>query len=148
MSTETYEGRTPKAIQRYEVRPGDGGNKWNTYGHEESTGEWVKYADHEAWVSKILAIASQMPVETTTAEAKQRLIDAAGEVPAENKSSLDEAAEVLLTRVSQFFGECVGGDTFCGLSIDETRDENGLLQSLRLVPCDLVNGEPVRRVGK
>jgi hypothetical protein len=66
----------------------------------------------------------------------------------ENASSLDQAADSLLERVAAFFGECVGGDTFCGLSIDELRDENGKLLSLRLVPCDIVSGEPVRRVAK
>lgn len=85
--------------------------------------------------------------ETTTEQAKQQLIDAAGDV-GDNASSLDECADNLLKRVAAFFGECVGGNTFCGLSIDETRDENGLLQSLRLVPCDLKDGEPVRRVAR
>lgn len=85
--------------------------------------------------------------EVSTADAKQKLVDAAGNV-GENASSLDEAADALLERVATFFGECVGGSTFCGLGIDELRDENGLLLSLRLVPCDLVSGEPVRRVAK
>ncbi len=80
-------------------------------------------------------------------EAKQQLIDAAGDV-GDNADSLDKAADALLLRVSQFFGECVGGSTFCGLSIDEVRNEDGLLASLTLVPCDLVSGEPVRRVAK
>lgn len=78
------------------------------------------------------------------AEAKQQIIDAATENGASGKS-LDEAADALLERVAKFFGECVGGDTFCGLSIDEVRNEAGILQSLKLVPCDLVDGEPVRR---
>lgn len=62
--------------------------------------------------------------------------------------SADAAADELIVRVGRFFGECAGGDTFCGLSIDETRSADGLLTSLKLVPCDLVNGEPVRREGK
>jgi hypothetical protein len=62
--------------------------------------------------------------------------------------SLDQLADDTITRVARFLGECVGGDTFCGISVDEMRDENGLLLSLRLVPCDTVNGEPVRRVGR
>lgn len=62
--------------------------------------------------------------------------------------SLDATADALLARIAAFFGECAGGDTFCGLSIDETRNEAGLLTSLKLVACDLVNGEPVRREGK
>jgi hypothetical protein len=78
-------------------------------------------------------------------EAKQLIVNAAGPSP---DDSLDATADALLLRVAQFFGECVGGDTFCGLSIDEMRDENGLLQSLRLVPCDIKDGEPVRRVGR
>lgn len=86
-------------------------------------------------------------MSATAEQAKQALIDAAGDV-GDNAKSLDEAADALLARVAAFFGECVGGDTFCGLSIDETRDENGLLQSLRLVPCDLKAGEPVRRVAR
>lgn len=85
--------------------------------------------------------------QTTSANARQKLVDAAGDV-GENASSLDEAADALLERVAAFFGECVGGSTFCGLSIDELRDENGQLLSLRLVPCDLVSGDPVRRVAK
>lgn len=63
-------------------------------------------------------------------------------------TTLDETADAMLERIATFFGECVGGNTFCGLSIDETRDANGLLTSLKLVPCDLLNGEPVRREGK
>lgn len=85
--------------------------------------------------------------EVSPADAKQKLVDAAGDV-GENASSLDQAADALLERVAAFFGECVGGNTFCGLSIDELRDENGKLLSLRLVPCDLVSGDPVRRVAK
>ena len=77
-------------------------------------------------------------------EAKDKIMAAAGEV-GDNAKSLDAAADALLERVATFFGECVGGDTFCGLSIDEVRGEDGKLQSLKLVACDLVNGEPVRR---
>jgi len=62
--------------------------------------------------------------------------------------SLDQLADDTLNRVAAFIGEYVGGDTFCGFSVDETRDENNLLLSLRLVPCDTVDGEPVRRVGR
>lgn len=62
--------------------------------------------------------------------------------------SLDDTADALLERVGQFFGECVGGDTFCGLSIDETRNDKGILTSIKLVACDLINGEPVRREGR
>lgn len=81
---------------------------------------------------------------TTTEQAKQQIVAAAGDV-GDNASSLDQAADNLLQRVGAFFGECVGGDTFCGLSIDEVRNEAGVLQSLKLVACDLVSGEPVRR---
>lgn len=83
----------------------------------------------------------------TTEQAKAELVAAAGDV-GERTNSLDATADALLTRVAQFFGECVGGDTFCGLGIDEARDENGVLLSLQLVPCDLVSGEPVRRVAR
>ncbi len=93
---------------------------------------------------------SQMAEEagmTTKAEAKAAIVAAAGDV-GEHANSLDEAADALLERVAVFFGECVGGDTFCGLAIDEKRDENGVLQALQLVACDLVNGDPVRRIAK
>lgn len=83
----------------------------------------------------------------TKADAKAALIDAAGNV-GDNAASLDKAADALLERTAAFFGECVGGDTFCGLSVDEVRDGNGLLLSIRFVACDLVSGEPVRRVGR
>jgi hypothetical protein len=86
-------------------------------------------------------------MSAATEQAKAELVAAAGDV-GESANSLDATADALLTRVAQFFGECVGGDTFCGLSIDEARDENGVLQYLRLVPCDLINCEPVRRVAK
>lgn len=90
---------------------------------------------------------AQSEVPTTTADAKQAIISAAGNI-GENAASLDQAADALLERVATFFGECVGGDTFCGLAVDEQRDANGLLQSIRFVACDLVGGEPARRVAK
>lgn len=62
--------------------------------------------------------------------------------------TLDQLADDTLIRVAAFIGECVGGDTFAGFSVDEVRDEHGLLLSLALVPCDIVDGEPVRRVGR
>lgn len=63
--------------------------------------------------------------------------------------TLDDLADNTLTRVAAFIGECAGGDTFCGFSVDEMRDENGLLLSLRLVACDKdALGEAVRRIGK
>lgn len=63
-------------------------------------------------------------------------------------ASLDATADALLERVAAFLGECVGGSTFNGLAIDEERDGNGLLLSLRLVACDMVGGETARRVAK
>lgn len=81
------------------------------------------------------------------AQAKESIVGAAGNV-GDNASSLDKTADALLERIAAFFGECVGGSTFCALSIDELRDENGLLLSLRLVPCDLVAGDAVRRMAK
>jgi hypothetical protein len=81
------------------------------------------------------------------AQAKGQLVSAAGDV-GDNADSLDKAADALLARVAAFFGECVGGDTFCGLAIDEVRNAHGQLAGLTLVPCDLVGGEPVRRVGR
>jgi hypothetical protein len=80
-------------------------------------------------------------------QAKGVIVDAASHGEEQGKT-LDDTADELLTRVAQFFGECVGGDTFCGLAIDEKRNEAGILQSLTLVPCDLIHNEPVRRVGR
>ena len=80
-----------------------------------------------------------------TAEAKDALIAQCEPQHEEGKSSLDKTADALLERIGAFFGECVGGNTFCALSIDETRREDGLLISLKLTACDLVNGDPVRR---
>jgi hypothetical protein len=80
-----------------------------------------------------------------TQEAKTALI---GEIEDTGDGSLDATADAMLERIGKFFGECVGSETFCGFSIDETRDASGQLTSLKLVPCDLVDGEPVRREGK
>lgn len=63
-------------------------------------------------------------------------------------NTLDETADALLQRVAAFFGECAVDESFCGLSIDESRDSSGKLQSIKLVACDKVNGEPERREGK
>lgn len=62
--------------------------------------------------------------------------------------SLDDLAEATLERIAEFFGECVSEASFCGFSVDEVRDENKRLMSLRLVACDTVDGEPVRRVSR
>lgn len=62
--------------------------------------------------------------------------------------TLDATADELLLRIAQFFGECVGDETFCGLSIDETRDKAGKITSLKLIPCDFVDNFPVRREGR
>ena len=78
-------------------------------------------------------------------EAKKTII---GDIVDTQGGTLDATADALLERIAAFFGECVGGDSFCGLSIDETRDDNGQLTSIKLVACDLVNGEPVRREGR
>ena len=56
-------------IQRYEVRPGDGGNKWDTYGHENPDGEWVKYEDHVAIVQ-----ALQSPPESSFSDEQIRTL--------------------------------------------------------------------------
>jgi hypothetical protein len=69
-----------------------------------------------------------------------------GDIPA--GTTLDQAADALLERVAAFFGECAADEAFCGLSVDETRDRDGKLQSIKLVACDMVNDEPVRREGK
>lgn len=75
-----------------------------------------------------------------TAEAIAELTD--------DDKTLDQAADALITRVGRFFGECVGDESFCALSIDEKRDQTGKLLYLKLVPCDMVGGEPARRVAK
>ena len=114
---------------------------------KEVNGHLVKYEDHEAIVARVVSHFAPSPI-ITLADAKQSIIATAGDV-GDNASSLDAAADALLLRVSAFFGECVGGSSFCGLAIDETRDANGLIQSLRLVACDIdKQGEAVRRVGK
>ncbi len=78
-------------------------------------------------------------------EAKQAVI---GKIE-DNTGTLDAAADALIVRVGQFFGECVSSPNFCGLSIDETRDANGTVTSLKLVACDLnAGGEPERREAK
>jgi hypothetical protein len=71
-----------------------------------------------------------------------------GDIVNTGEGTLDETADALLERIAAFFGECAGADDFCGLSIDETRDADGCLTSLKLVPCDLVGGEPCRREGR
>jgi len=77
-------------------------------------------------------------------EAKATLV---GEVE-NGDNTLDGMADALLQKVGAFVGECVGGDSFCGFSVDESRDDNGILTSIKLVACDNINGEPVRREGK
>jgi hypothetical protein len=60
-------------------------------------------------------------------------------------TSLDNVADAVLTRVAQFFGECVATPNFCALSVDVKRNSLGQPQYLRMVPCDLVGGQPARR---
>ena len=73
--------------------------------------------------------------------------EARAELTADDKT-LDQAADALLVRVAKFFGECVADESFCALGVDEQRDANGKLLWLRLVPCDEIDGIPVRRVPK
>lgn len=104
--------------------------------------------EHQESNKEVVAALRALAGEVSTADAKQKLVAAAGDV-GEHGKSLDEAADALLLRVAAFFGECVGsGPDFCGLGIDEERDEEGKLLSLRLVACDLVNDQPVRRVAR
>lgn len=72
------------------------------------------------------------------------LDDAKAELTA-NDASLDAMADLVLQRVAKFFGECAGDDSFCAISVDEKRDQNGKLQYLMMVPCDDAAGTPVRR---
>lgn len=67
--------------------------------------------------------------------------------PAAGKT-LDDLADEALGRVAAFIGQCVASDTFCGLAIDEQRDDNGQVQSITLVACDKIHGDPIRRVGR
>lgn len=60
----------------------------------------------------------------------------------------DQSCIDLMDRVAAFFGECASNPDFCGLSVDELRDVDGNLLSLRLVPCDMVGEDAVRRVGR
>jgi hypothetical protein len=62
--------------------------------------------------------------------------------------SLDGLADATLERIAEFFGKCVNEPGFCGFSVDEMTDEDGRMLSFTLVPCDEVNGDPVRRVAK
>ena len=78
------------------------------------------------------------------AEAKKTIV---GDI-IDTTGTLDATADALLLRIAAFFGECVSNEAFCGLSIDETRDDQGQITSLKLVPCDLVGDEPVRREGR
>lgn len=62
--------------------------------------------------------------------------------------SLDEMADLVLSRVARFFSECVDDESFCAIAVDEKRSIDGKLMSLTLVPCDDVGGSPARRVPK
>ena len=64
-------------------------------------------------------------------------------IPAE-ANPFDQACMDLMSRVAAFFGEAASAPSFCGMSVDEVREGDQLI-SLRLVPCDLIAGEPVRR---
>jgi hypothetical protein len=75
------------------------------------------------------------------------LEEALAQIPAED-NPFDAACMELMSRVAAFFGECASTPDFSGVSIDEMRDGDGKLLSLRLVPTDLVNDEPVRRVSR
>lgn len=72
-------------------------------------------------------------------------LDQAKEALTGGDMSLDAVADSILVRVAKFFGECIQSPDFCALGVDEKRDATGKLQYLRLVPCDLVSGEPARR---
>ena len=65
-----------------------------------------------------------------------------------NDVTLDAMADLILARVAKFFGECVGDESFCAIAVDESRGPNGKLHSITLVPCDEVDGTPVRRVNR
>lgn len=84
----------------------------------------------------------------SASEVRQPTLDEAiARIPAED-NPFDQACMELMSRVAAFFGEAAGHPDFAGISIDEMRDGDGHLLSLRLVPTDLVNGEPVRRIGR
>ena len=64
--------------------------------------------------------------------------------------NLDAFADALLLKMAQFVGECIGDGTtdFCGFSYDEVRDPDGRLTSVKIVPCDMIDGDPIRREAK
>ena len=77
-------------------------------------------------------------------EAKEKIVSQA----TDNEGSLDKAADQLIERIGAFFGECTRNEDFCGLAIDESRDCDGQLLSIKLTACDIVGGDPVRREGR
>lgn len=67
---------------------------------------------------------------------------------AQKQHNLEGLADATLERIAEFFGKCVNDPGFCGFSVDEKTNEAGEMLSLTLVPCDKINDEPVRRVGR
>lgn len=61
-------------------------------------------------------------------------------------ASLESMAEDTLERIAEFFGKAVNTKAFCGLSVEETYDAHGNVCSITLTACELVGGEPMRRV--
>jgi hypothetical protein len=93
----------------------------------------------DAQVAALVATPSEGPV-TALDEAAKSLTG--------GDMSLDDAADKVLHRVAAFFGECVQDADFCGYSFDEKRDAKGKLESLTLVPVDMIDGTPIRRVAR
>jgi len=85
----------------------------------DRSGEWIRYADH-------LAILNR-------------------KAPS---NSIEELAEVTLDRIAEFFGKCVNQPEFCGFSVEESEDAFGSPVSLTLTACEMVGGEPLRKVAK
>lgn len=69
------------------------------------------------------------------------------EEAAEREAARDKALDALLTSVARYVAEAQTNPAFCGTVVGEIRDASGRLLGVRLVACDLVGGEPARRIG-
>lgn len=84
-----------------------------------NTGDWVKYDDH---------LRAQLNPSGTPL------------------TKDDDAAYRLLQNILDAVAECEGDDTFAGFQIQEQRNSEGKLLSVRLVPCDRIGGVVAPRV--
>ncbi len=61
-------------------------------------------------------------------------------------SDKGHAVDALMTHIRDYIAEGEKDPEFAGFVIDEQRDSNGLLLSVRIVLCDAVMGNACRRV--